>query len=154
MDTQELLNQVVQDEQSVVLNSFNAEDAWDLGCLMVQIAREQGLKLTISIDVNGQKLFYYAFEGTHLNNESAVARKSRVAHVFRCCSLRVFYELQASGGTIADRGRDPKDYLAVGGAVPIRLKNSGVIGTVCVSGLAHTDDHRFVISAMRSYIRG
>ena len=43
MDTQELLNQVVQDEQSVVLNSFNAEDAWDLGCLMVQMAREQGL---------------------------------------------------------------------------------------------------------------
>lgn len=37
MDTQELLNQVVQDEQSVVLNSFNAEDAWDLGCLMVQM---------------------------------------------------------------------------------------------------------------------
>ena len=152
MDMNELLQQVVQDEQDVVMESFNAENAWELGCLMVQMAKEQGVKLTISIDVNGQKLFYYAFDGTHLNNESAVARKTRVAHVFRCCSLRVFYELQASGGSIADRGRDPKDYLAMGGAVPIRLKDSGVIGTVCVSGLAHPDDHRFVISAMKAYL--
>lgn len=154
MDTQELLKQVAQDGQNVVLSSFNAEDAWDLGCLMVQMAREQGVKLTISIDANGQKLFYYAFEDTHLNNESAVVRKSRVAHVFRCCSLQAFYELQASGGTIADRGRDPKDCLVLGGAVLIRLRDSGVIGTVCVSGLAHTEVHRFVINAIKSYING
>lgn len=154
MDTETLLRQVAQDERDVVLAGFHAGNAWELGCLMVQRAREQGRKLAISIEVNGQKLFYYAFEGTHLNHESAVARKSRVAHVFRCCSLQVFYELQAGGGSIADRGRDPKDYLALGGAVPIRLKDSGVIGTVCVSGLAHPDDHRFVIEAMKAYING
>ena len=72
--------------------------------------------------------------------------------MFRCCSMRVFLELQASGGSIADRGRDPKDHLAMGGAVPIRLKDSGMIGTVCVSGLAHPDDHRFVIDAMKAYL--
>lgn len=154
MDTKEMLEQIARDEQDVVLNSFSAEDAWGLGSLMVQMARERGVSLAISIDVNGQKLFYYAFEGTHLNNESAVARKSRVAHVFRCCSLQVFCELQVEGGTIAGRGRYPRDYLALGGAVPIRLRNSGVIGTVCVSGLAHTEDHRFVIEAMKSYISG
>lgn len=152
MDIQKMLQQIAQDEQDVVMTSFNAENAWELGCLMVQRAKEQGVKLTISIDVNGQKLFYYAFDGTHLNNESAVARKSRVAHVFRCCSMRVFLELQASGGSIADRGRDPKDHLAMGGAVPIRLKDSGMIGTVCVSGLTHPDDHRFVIDAMKAYL--
>ena len=152
MDIQKMLQQIAQDEQDVVMTSFNAENAWELGCLMVQRAKEQGVKLTISIDVNGQKLFYYAFDGTHLNNESAVARKSRVAHVFRCCSMRVFLELLASGGSIADRGRDPKDHLAMGGAVPIRLKDSGMIGTVCVSGLAHPDDHRFVIDAMKAYL--
>ena len=76
MDIQKMLQQIAQDEQDVVMTSFNAENAWELGCLMVQRAKEQGVKLTISIDVNGQKLFYYAFDGTHLNNESAVARKS------------------------------------------------------------------------------
>ena len=40
----------------------------------------------------------------------------------------------------------------MGGAVPIRLKDSGMIGTVCVSGLAHPDDHRFVIDAMKAYL--
>lgn len=152
MDTQEMLKQVAQDEQAVILERFTSADAWDLGCLMVQLARDQGHALTISIDVNGQKLFYYAFDGTHLNNESAVARKIRVSHTFRCCSMQVFCELQASGGTIADRGRDPNDYLAVGGAVPIRLKNCGMIGTVCVSGMAPADDHRFVIDAMKAYL--
>ena len=152
MDVSKQLAQVAQDEQDVILTCFSNENAWELGCLMVERAKERNLKLTISIDVNGQKIFYYAFDGTHLNNESAVARKSRVAHVFRCCSMRVFLELQASGGSIADRGRDPKDYLAMGGAVPIRLKDTGMIGTVCVSGMAHPDDHQFVIDAMKAYI--
>ena len=152
MDVKAMLAQVAQDEQDVILTSFNNRDAWELGCLMVNMAKEQGINLTISIDMNGQKIFYYAFDGTHLNNENAVARKTRVAHVFRCCSMKVFLELQASGGSIADRGRDPKDYLAMGGAVPIRIKDTGMIGTVCVSGLAHPDDHKFVINAMKAII--
>ena len=152
MDVKAMLAQVAQDEQDVILTSFNNRDAWELGCLMVNMAKEQGINLTISIDMNGQKIFYYAFDSTHLNNENAVARKTRVAHVFRCCSMKVFLELQASGGSIADRGRDPKDYLAMGGAVPIRIKDTGMIGTVCVSGLAHPDDHKFVINAMKAFI--
>ena len=152
MDVKEQLAKVAQDEQDVILTSFNNQDAWELGCLMVNMAKERKINLTISIDVNGQKIFYYAFDGTHLNNESAVARKTRVAHVFRCCSMKVFLELQATGTRISDRGRDPMDYLAMGGAVPIRVKDTGMIGTVCVSGLAHPDDHQFVIDAMKAYI--
>lgn len=152
MDIKEQLAQVAQEEKDVVLTSFNNQDAWELGCLMVKMAKEQGVNLTISIDVNGQKIFYYAFDGTHLNNERAVERKCRVAHVFRCCSMKVFLELQQTGGSIADRGRDPKDYLAMGGAVPIRIKDTGMIGTVCVSGMAHPDDHKFVINAMKAFI--
>lgn len=153
MELEELLRQTEQEEQELIFSHFNADDAWELGSLMVRRAREQGARLAISIDVNGQKLFYYAFDGTHLNNESAAARKSRVAHIFRCCSLRVFCELQLSGTSIADRGRDPKDHLALGGAVPIRLRGTGVVGTVCVSGLAHTDDHKFVVAGMREFLK-
>ena len=153
MDTEKLLDQAERDERDVAFPHFNAADAWALGALMVQRARERDIALAISIDMNGQKLFYYAFDGTHLNNELAAARKSRVAHVFHCSSLRVFCELQSSGTTIADRGRDPMDYLALGGALPIRVEGTGVVGTVCVSGLAHTEDHRFAVDCLKEFLR-
>lgn len=152
MDTERLLHQAERDERDVMFPRFSAADAWELGSLMVRRAQAQKIALAISIDMNGQKLFYYAFDGTHLNNESAIARKSRVAHVFRCSSLRVFCELQSSGTAIEDRGRDPREYLALGGAVPIRIEGTGVIGTVCVSGLAHTEDHHFTVNCMKEFL--
>lgn len=60
MDTEKLLHQAERDEQDVTFPRFSAADAWELGALMVRRAQEQKMALAISIDMNGQKLFYYA----------------------------------------------------------------------------------------------
>lgn len=149
-----LQQQAKRDEEEILFPRFTADTAWDLGCFMVQKAREKGAALVISITANDQTLFCCALEGTHLNHSSAVVRKSAVSHVFRCSSLSVFCELQLSGTSIADRGRDPKNYLALGGAIPIRVAGAGMIGTVCVSGLSHTDDHNFVAACVKEFLQG
>lgn len=131
---------------------FLAEDAWKLGNLMVQKALDKKVELAILIQVNQKKMFYYAFDKTHMNNERAVLRKTNVTEAYRCPSLRIFYELKMAGLTIQDRGRDPMEYLAMGGAWPIFVNGAGVIGTVCVSGMSHFEDHEFVRDSIKEYL--
>ena len=133
---------------------FLAEDAYKLGNRMVQKAMDRGVDLAMMIKVNQKTLFYYAFDGTDLNHERAVIRKSNVAQAFRCPSLSIFYELQESGLTIKDRGREPMEYLALGGAVPVYVEQAGMIGTICVSGMSHFEDHRFTVECIEEYLAG
>ncbi len=141
-----------EEMKTLTFQRFLASDAYALGQKMVQKAKDRQVQLAMMIRVNQKMLFYYAFDGTDMNHERAVMRKTNVADAFRCPSLRIFYELQSTGMTMKDRGRDPMDYLALGGAVPIRLEQAGVIGTVCVSGMSHFEDHQFTMECMKEYL--
>lgn len=152
MDTKELLEQTILEEKQLQFSKFDADDAWRLGNILVDLARQESWDLAISIEANEKQLFYYAFQGTHLNHQRAVERKRNVAHVFRCSSLRVFCELELSHTTIGDRGREFRDFLPLGGAFPICVEGVGQIGTVCVSGLDHKDDHKTTVRAIRTFL--
>ncbi len=152
MDLTSLLAKTKEEEASIYLPHFDAEDAWKLGNILVQLSKENGWPLTIGIECNERLLFHYACQQNHLNNQTAVTRKKNVAHAFRCSSLRVFCELELSNTVIGDRGRDFADYLPLGGAFPIQVTGVGQIGTVCVSGLAHFDDHKAVVAGLKALL--
>lgn len=153
MDISEELARVKNEEGSLIFDSFNANDAWALGKFITDKCREKNYDMAIAIELNNKKLFYYAFDGTDLNHERAIVRKINVTNAFRRSSLAMFYELKLKNNTISDRGRDPMDFLAVGGAIPIRIERTGIVGTACVSGLAHEQDHAFLAACMKDYIK-
>jgi uncharacterized protein (UPF0303 family) len=44
------------------------------------------------------------------------------------------------------------DYAPHGGCFPVIVKDTGVIGTITVSGLAQEDDHKLVVQAITDYL--
>ena len=46
------------------------------------------------------------------------------------------------------------DYAPHGGCFPIYIKNTGMIGTITVSGLPQEEDHRVVVETIRAYLKG
>ena len=145
---------LAQQERDLVLPRFTNDDAWRLGCLLVELAREQGAAVTVDIRRGGQQLFHCALEGTSPDNDAWLDRKARVVLRYGASSLAVGERFRAKGTTFeAGSYLDPALYAAHGGAFPLRVAGAGVIGVVAVSGLPQTDDHALVVRALTQFLK-
>jgi uncharacterized protein (UPF0303 family) len=134
------------------LARFDNDDAWELGCLFVDVARERELPISIDIRRNGQQLFHAARPGTTAENDSWIERKTNVVNRFGESSYLVGRRLEAGGHRLdRDLGVDPIEYAAHGGAVPIVITGVGPVGAVTVSGLPQADDHALVVEILSRF---
>src|SRR5262249_15925542 len=133
---------IEEQERRLVLPHFDNDDAWRLGTLLVELARARSAPVTVDIRRNGQQLFHCALPGTSADNDAWILRKVRVVDRFGHASYLVGLRFAAQGTTSEERARlDPDTYAAHGGAFPITVAGTGVVGTVTVSGLPQADDH-------------
>ncbi|MEV6929720.1 heme-degrading domain-containing protein [Dactylosporangium sp. NPDC051485] len=152
-DLQELIGELEAQEARLVLGRFDNDDAWTLGCLLVEVAKERGLAITIDVRRGGQQLFHAALPGTAPDNDRWIERKIRVVERLHASSYLVGRRLAAKGAAFdAGYGVDPADYATHGGAFPIRVHNVGVVGVVTVSGLPQADDHALVVEVLGRFL--
>ncbi|MEU5341256.1 heme-degrading domain-containing protein [Streptomyces sp. NPDC020766] len=139
-------------ERRLTLPHFTYDDAWTLGTLLVELAREQGAPVAIDIRRGGQQLFHAALPGSTPDNDAWIDRKRRVVDRYAASSLLVGTRFRAKNTTFEDSSRlDPDVYAAHGGAFPITVEGAGVIGTVVVSGLPQLEDHAMVVEALERF---
>lgn len=60
------------------------------------------------------------------------------------------FQTVASRG-LKERRLDENKYLCMGGGFPIRIKNSAVVGTICVSAFKHFEDHQVIVDTLEKY---
>ncbi|MFE1314905.1 MULTISPECIES: heme-degrading domain-containing protein [unclassified Streptomyces] len=140
-------------ERRLVFRRFTHDDAWALGSLLVELARERQAPVAIDIHRAGQQLFHAALPGSTPDNDAWIDRKRRVVERYGASSYLVGARFRAKGTTFEDSSRlDPDTYAAHGGSFPIHVEDVGVIGTVTVSGLPQLQDHRFVVEALEQFL--
>ncbi|GLX53386.1 heme-degrading domain-containing protein [Streptomyces sp. MB22_4] len=140
-------------EDRLVLRRFTYDDAWALGSLLVELARERRAPVAVDIHRGGQQLFHAALPGSTPDNDAWIARKRRVVERYGASSYLVGSRFRAKGTTFEDSSRlDPGEYAAHGGSFPIRVAHVGVVGAVTVSGLPQIEDHRLVVAALEEFL--
>lgn len=151
-DLAALIASVEAQEHDLVLTSFTYDDAWRLGCLLVELAAERELPVTIDVRKGPQQVFHAAREGTTPDNDSWVERKVRVVQRFGASSFLVGLRSRARGQTFTEQHQLPfQEYAAHGGAFPVRVDGVGIVGVVTVSGLPQADDHALVVEALTAF---
>jgi uncharacterized protein (UPF0303 family) len=151
----DLVASLEEQERRLQLDGFGPDDAWELGTLLVELARERGLAVTVDVRRPGHVLFHVALEGTTPDNDVWVERKVRVVERFHESSYLVGRRLAAKGRSLGpEQGVDPALFAAHGGAFPVRVRGVGVVGSVTVSGLAQADDHALVVEALERLATG
>lgn len=153
-ETKLTLDEVIGHEKELVFTAFTNEMALELGNKLIELGRAKDAQITIDITRHGHQIFHYSFTGTGPDNDQWVKRKNRVVNRFNKSSLRVGLELAEQQRSIEDRYFvDPFEYSPHGGAVPITIRDVGVIGTVTVSGMTQHEDHALVVEGMRAILR-
>lgn len=144
---------IEEQERRLVLPHFDNDDAWRLGTLLVELARARSAPVTVDIRRNGQQLFHCALPGTSADNDAWILRKARTVDRYGHASYLLGLRCAAQGTTFEERSRlDPDTYAAHGGAFPITVAGTGVVGTVAVSGLPQAEDHALVVAALEQYL--
>lgn len=151
-NTDALMSEIEAQEKRLVFSRFRPEDAWSLGSILVRFGKERGLAITIDITRGEQQLFHAALAGTTANNDDWVARKTRTVRKYGVSSFLVGLRHRSSGTPFETRPwAENTLYAAHGGCFPIAVTDSGVIGTVTVSGLSQAEDHALVVEAIEEF---
>ncbi len=149
------LRRVEAEERELVLDSFDHDDALELGLALVEKARGRKLPVAIDIERCGLRLFHAALPGAAPDNAHWIERKKRLVHRTYRSSYVTGLKLRIEQRTLAEAlFLDEQDYAPHGGCVPVVVRGVGFVGTVTVSGLPQRDDHQLVVETLREHIAG
>ena len=152
MTIEQDMERVVKQEERLRFPGFDANTAWTVGTRIRALAASRGVAVAIDIQVNGHQLFFTAMPGTTPNNIDWIRRKRNVVQHFHRSSYAIGLELHQKRTTLAEEiGLDARDYAPHGGCFPIKLKGTGCIGTITVSGLPQRADHELIVEVLAEF---
>jgi uncharacterized protein (UPF0303 family) len=149
----DVLEQLLQEEQELQFTMFNEDVAWKLGSQLVEQALRRSLPVTIDIMRGSHQLFHASLPGTSVDNDEWIKRKVRLVYRFGHSSFYIGQLLKSKGKRLEEAYLiSENDYAPHGGCFPVIVKNTGMVGTITVSGLPQEEDHKLVVQAIRDYL--
>lgn len=137
-------------EEQLVFTSFSRADALRLGELVNEVSKDYPEPVATEIVINGLVVYRYFQDGARLDSELWLERKRNAVELMSMGSLRFGKMLEDDGCGLSDRKLVDYDYAPGGGGMPIVLKDTGMIGSACVSGEPDDwDDQQIITKAMQ-----
>ncbi|MCT4143709.1 heme-binding protein [Elizabethkingia anophelis] len=138
----------------IELDSFSNRIAFDMGVKIIDLAKSRNQHIAVEVCRLNHTIFLYVDDTLPVDKHKWLRRKANIARQFEESSLSVKNDLKEGNMNLEKTfGLDEKDFLAKGGAIPIFVKNGGMIAVVTVSGLHDEEDHNIIIEALKgSYL--
>ncbi len=145
------IEDLLAEEGELVLERFDYALAWELGADLRQRGAQRRLPIAIEIVHGAAPVFLALLPGATPDNIDWLRRKRSVAQRFHHSSLHMRLLCEGKGASLNARYALPEaEFVASGGAVPIRVRDVGIVGVATVSGLPDVEDHQLVVEALRS----
>jgi uncharacterized protein (UPF0303 family) len=149
MDLERDIERVLAQEAALVLPQLDAETAWRIGVQLREMSLARGFSLAIDISRGAQTLFHAVVGTAPPDTASWLRRKTNTVARYHRSSYGIGLKLKLTGDTLASRyGLPEHEYAAHGGAFPLTVAGTGVIGVAAVSGLPQRADHELVVEAL------
>lgn len=140
-------------EERLVFEHFDALTAWDLIADLKARAEAQKAGIAIDVTLVSMPLAYLALPGTTPDNADWVRRKRNTVFKLFKSSYAIGRKLEQQQTSLLEKlALPPRDYIAHGGCVPIRVKGAGFIGALTVSGLPQREDHNWAVAAIAKHL--
>ncbi len=133
-------------------SKFNSQDAYALGTQIVEATLEQGIALGVEIFVFGRTCYQYLPDALGIDKADWLKRKRNSVLYFGMSTAALYEKCKHDESLLVTKyARKLEDYTLTPGSIPLRLKDSGLVGAITVTGLAPEDDHRFVSEQVKRY---
>jgi uncharacterized protein (UPF0303 family) len=152
MNAKEEYDRLGKEEEELSFDHFSRGDAWNVGLRIVEKAKPNPLPLGIEIVLNGLMVFRYYPEGITRDHELWLERKRHTVEFREMSSMRLKWMSVKDGRAVTDWQVDPALFALGGGGYPIKIRNTGLIGSICTSGYVDTEDHQIIVDVLREYI--
>ncbi len=154
MSVEQDLELVAEQERVLQFSSFGSDLAWAVGSKLRDDAIRHGAGMTFEIQIAGRVLFLGTTEGAKGEHADWIRRKRNVVMKFGKSSYWMSLELLQKAKTMETRheGLSYQEYAMHGGAFPIVLTGTGLIGTIVASGLHQRVDHAMVVDAIANVL--
>lgn len=152
-EIKELERKCIEDEKRLLFDSFSQTEALKLGSFIYEKSKEYSGPVAIEIRINRLTVFSFYPDGTNENNQLWLRAKAKTVDMTQKSSLRFWIDVQLSGSTAENKRMPESEYACCGGGFPLTVKNAGTIGTICVSGLPHLEDHKLIVDSLDLYFR-
>jgi uncharacterized protein (UPF0303 family) len=149
------LPDLLAEESGLVLDRFDYASAWDLGARIRGVGAERRLPIAVEVVHGSAPVFFSLLPGATPDNSEWIRRKRAVVLRFHHSSLYMRLLCESKGAKLGERyGLPETDFVASGGAVPIFVRDVGLVAVATVSGLPDVEDHQLVVSALRELHTG
>jgi uncharacterized protein (UPF0303 family) len=136
--------------QKIELDIFSNKVAMEMGLLIVDLAKTRNQQIAVEISRLNHIVFLYIDDTLPADKHNWLRRKANVAKHFEESSLSVKNDLINGNMTLEKTfGLNDNDFIAKGGAIPIFVRNAGMVAVITVSGLHDEEDHNIIVEALK-----
>jgi uncharacterized protein (UPF0303 family) len=149
----DLIATLTQQEDELVFDSFDLDQAWLLGIRITETARSRGVAAGIEIRRPGFVMFRSSLPGITADQDTWLARKAAVVLRMEKSSALVEAEWRGMGIDPFTGGWLGEEYAVTGGSFPIRVRGAGVVAAISAAGeLSSMGDHDLIVDGIRAHL--
>lgn len=132
----------------ITFEKFDNEDAYQIGCKLVEKVKNENLKnIRIRVVLGCDIVFQYLMNGK--SGDTWLNRKQNTVELFKLPSYQVWQENETSH--CYEQYVNDERYAICGGGYPI-VVDDNMIGSIIVSGLAHDEDHQIIVDVINEHM--
>lgn len=143
----------MQHESDCTLDALSYETAITIGQLATEMALLRKLPIIIEVMYDGRTVYKSALEGSKVESENWILRKSRVVNLKHHSTMYERVKAEEVGlDWHADNGVASETHAIHGGGLPLKSRDKGFEGILLISGLPLVEDHLFAVEVLTSFI--
>ena len=143
---------LLEEEAVLKIASLTNTDALEIGEIAATLGNQRKLPIAIEVRIGEWIVFHASLEGSKLENDWWIARKSRVVMLKQHSTIyeRVLAE-ELGIDWHKENNVEDETHAIHGGAVPLIIQ-SGFAGILIISGLSQVDDHLFAVEVLTEFL--
>ena len=139
--------------KTLVLASLTQAEALEIGEIAVALGRSRKLPIAIEVKMGAWTVFHSSLPGSTPENDSWIARKSRVVLATGRSTIHERVDAEERGvDWYAEKGLSEETHANHGGGLALNVSGLGCAGILIISGLPQVDDHLLAVEVVTEFL--